>query len=93
VNFGSIKKMENMGLVPKTSIDPNAKCEIRVQAKYARKPFKTLEACNSKLLKLIHSDVSKLLSLLKMTSLDIVIYSYLKSKKKSLLGLRPIRLQ
>ena len=57
VNLGSFKKMANMGLIPKENIDPKTKCQICVQAKQPRKPFKSIEDFDSDLLQLIHSDV------------------------------------
>ncbi|KAJ6791386.1 Uncharacterized protein M6B38_244565 [Iris pallida] len=48
--------MMNLDLIPKTSIDDEHKCEICVQAKHTRLPFKSVYR-DSELLELIHSDV------------------------------------
>lgn len=51
-----MKRMMSLNLIPKFNIAPSARCEICVQSKFARKPFKSVER-SSKPLELIHSDV------------------------------------
>ena len=45
----------DLELVPKSSIDVKHKCEICVQAKQPKKPYKSVER-NSQLIDLIHRD-------------------------------------
>ena len=52
-------KMTNLGLLPKFGINKTLKCEICVESKFARKPFKSIER-SSELLELDHSDVCDL---------------------------------
>ena len=47
-----------MGLIPKMTSDEHNKCDIRVEAKYTKKPFKTVVARSSELLVLIHIDLA-----------------------------------
>ncbi|CAL5397431.1 unnamed protein product [Camellia sinensis] len=56
VNLGKIRKMMDLELVPKSSIDVKRKCEICVKAKQPKKPYKSVQR-NSQVLDLIHSDV------------------------------------
>lgn len=56
VNLAAIKRMMNLNLIPKTDLDVKNKCEICVQSKHTRLPFKSVDR-NSDLLELIHSDV------------------------------------
>ena len=46
----------DLNLIPKANIDFKHKCEICVQEKQPRKPYKPIVR-NTKLLELIHSDV------------------------------------
>ena len=56
VNLRKTRKMMDLELVPKSSIDVKRKCEICVQAKQPKRPYKSVQR-NSQLLDLIHSDV------------------------------------
>lgn len=56
INLMKIKKMMDLDLVPKSALNLKHKCEICVQAKQPKKPFKSVER-NTQLLELIHSDV------------------------------------
>ena len=56
VNYEKLKKMMNLNIIPKSSVDLKHKCEVCVQAKFSRKPFKPVKR-NTQLLELIHSDV------------------------------------
>ncbi|CAL5400680.1 unnamed protein product [Camellia sinensis] len=56
VNLGKIRKMMDLELVPKSSIDVKRKCEICVKAKQPKKPYKSVQR-NSQVLDLIYSDV------------------------------------
>ena len=55
----TIKWMMNLDLIQKFEINSKTKCEIYVQAKQPRKPFKSVET-KTKLLELIHSDMCDL---------------------------------
>ena len=57
VNLRSIKRMSNLMLIPKLDINHNSKCEVCVQSKQPRKPFKLVNFRDSQILELIHSDV------------------------------------
>ena len=59
VNYRSMYKMSNLGLLPKFDINKTHKCEICVESKLARKPFKSIER-SSELLELVHSDLCDL---------------------------------
>ena len=48
--------MSKLNLIPKSSHNPSSKCEICVQGKHTKKPFKSITR-NSEPLELIHSDV------------------------------------
>ena len=56
VNFGSIQRMIKLKLISNSSHDPSANCQICVQGKHTRKPFKSITR-DSQPLELIHSDV------------------------------------
>ena len=59
VNYRSMYKMANLGLLPKLDINETQKCEICAESKFARKPFKSIER-SSELLELVHSDLCDL---------------------------------
>ena len=59
VNLKTIKCIMILDLIPKFEINSKTKCEICVQAKQPRKPFKSVER-KAKLLLLIHSDICDL---------------------------------
>jgi len=48
--------MMHLNLILKLNIKDNDKCEICVEAKLPKKPFKTIDG-DSKILELVHSDV------------------------------------
>ena len=50
------KEMKQMSLIPNLTNSEHSKCEICVEAKHFKKPFKTVER-SSELLELIHSDL------------------------------------
>ena len=39
LNFGALKNMMNLELIPKHTIEKNFKCQVFVSAKQIRKPF------------------------------------------------------
>jgi len=59
VNLNTLKRMISLDLLPKLDISKKNKCEICIQAKQCRKPFKSVER-STKLLGLIHSDICEL---------------------------------
>ena len=56
VNFRSLQRMVNLGLLPKCSMNKVSKCEICTKSKYARHSYKSVEKSNE-ILGLIHSDL------------------------------------
>ena len=46
----------HLNIIPKLNIKDDEKCEICVEAKLPKKPFKTIDR-DSEILELIHSDV------------------------------------
>lgn len=56
VNFNSIKKLMHLNLIPKFDIKDHDKCQICVEAKQPRRPFKTIDR-DSEILELTDSDV------------------------------------
>ena len=56
VNYGTIQRMINKGLLPNHNIKERTKCEKCAQCKHTRKAFSNI-ARDSSLLELIHSDV------------------------------------
>ena len=59
VNFDTLRKLMNLGLLPKFKIDANHKCEICVESKLTRASFHNIER-STEPLELIHSDTSDL---------------------------------
>ena len=59
MNFSYIKKMVELSLIPKLSLENHGKCEVCVEFKTVKKSFKLVER-ESKLLNLIHSDLRDL---------------------------------
>jgi len=55
VNYKTLRKMINLEILPKFESD-NMKCQICVEAKYAKHPYKSIER-NSNPLDLIHTDI------------------------------------
>ena len=56
VNVAAIKRMKQIILIPNLTNSEYSKCEICVEAKQFKKPFKPIER-SSELLELIHSDL------------------------------------
>lgn len=58
VNYRSLYRMMNLGLLPKQNLNNNkrSKCEVCVESKYSRHSYKSVEKSNV-LLGLIHSDL------------------------------------
>ena len=59
VNFSYFKKMVELSLVPKLSLENLGKCEVCVESKTTKKSCKPVER-GSKLLSLIHGDLGDL---------------------------------
>ena len=59
VNFSYIKKMVDLSLIPKLSLDNLRKCESCIESKTTKKSCKSVER-EFKLLSLIHSDLGDL---------------------------------
>ena len=58
LNFGSIKRLRNMNLIPSISEETELKCPICVEAKHFKKPFKSISKRQTELLELVHSDLA-----------------------------------
>ena len=56
VNYNTLRRLINMECLSKFKIDPNHKCEICVESKFARTSFQSIER-SSEPLELIHSDI------------------------------------
>lgn len=56
INSDCMKRMMTLNLIPKICVNPSSRCEICVQAKFTRKPFKSVNRSTSAL-QLVHSDV------------------------------------
>ncbi|KAL8124691.1 hypothetical protein AgCh_012369 [Apium graveolens] len=56
LNFGALKNMMNLELIPKYTIEKNSKCQVCVSAKQIRKPFHNVVR-DSDLLDLVHTDI------------------------------------
>jgi hypothetical protein len=59
INSRAIKHLSNMNLIPEYKLD-TSRCEICVQAKQPRLPFKTVEEKGNSPLDLVHSDVCEM---------------------------------
>ena len=55
VNFASIKRPNHMKLISTVNVDNFTKCFVYVEAKYAKKPFKSVTSRQIILLELVHS--------------------------------------
>ena len=53
----SLKNLSNLGYIPKLNLEEIRKCEICVEAKFAKNSFHSIDR-NTELLGLIHSDLS-----------------------------------
>lgn len=58
MNVASLKRLRNMNLLPSVKIDSMSKCRACVEAKYTKLPFKVVNARQTDLLGLIHSDLT-----------------------------------
>ncbi|KAL0413818.1 UNVERIFIED_CONTAM: Retrovirus-related Pol polyprotein from transposon TNT 1-94 [Sesamum radiatum] len=58
VNYASIKRLNSMNLINASDLNESTKCDICVEAKFAKKPFKPLTVRSTELLELIHSDLA-----------------------------------
>ena len=47
-----------MRLIPNVNTDNCSKCDVCVDAKFAKKPFKSMTARKTELLELVHSDLA-----------------------------------
>ena len=56
LNFGALKHMMNLELIPKHVIEKKSKCQVCVTAKQTRKPFHNVVR-DSEMLELIHTDI------------------------------------
>ena len=56
MNVAAIKRMKQVSQIPNLTNSEHSKCEICVEAKHFKKPFKTVER-SFELLELIHSDL------------------------------------
>jgi hypothetical protein len=56
LNIASIKRLKQLNLIPSFSKTDFAKCEVCVEAKFAKKPFKSIDR-QTKVLELVHSDL------------------------------------
>ena len=59
MNLSYIKKMVELSLIPKPSVENHGKCEVCVESKTTKKSRKSVER-DSKLLSLIRSDLGDL---------------------------------
>jgi len=57
-NFALLKRLRNMRLIPNVNADNFSKCDVCVEAKFAKKPFKSVTARKTELLELVHSDLA-----------------------------------
>ena len=57
VNYRSLHRMVNLGLLPKFEIDLNHQCETCTKSKFARQSFKIVEERSNELLGLFYSDL------------------------------------
>jgi len=57
VNYASINKLKKMRLISNINTGNYSKCNVCVEAKFAKKPFKSITTRKTKLLELVHSDL------------------------------------
>ena len=57
VNITSIKRLKKWNLIPVVNVNEFSKCTICVEAKYAKKPFNSIENRKTILLELTHMDL------------------------------------
>ena len=58
VNYGSLKRLQTMSLIPNLNSNGHNKCEICVEAKHSRTHFRPVTSRQTELLELIHSDLA-----------------------------------
>ena len=58
VNSASILKLKTLGLISVDDSDSFPKCPSCVEAKFVKKPFKSITSRNSELLELVHTDLA-----------------------------------
>jgi len=58
VNFASLKRLRNMRLISNVNIENCSKCPVCVEAKFGKKPFKSITTRKTKLLELMYSDLT-----------------------------------
>lgn len=58
MNFAFIRRLKNLHLISTVNSDGNSKCNICVEAKFAKKPFKPIIIRSTKLLESIHTDLA-----------------------------------
>lgn len=58
VSFASIKRLQKLKLIFGVNIDNVSKYSVCVEAKYAKKPFKSVTSRQTTLLELAHSDLA-----------------------------------
>jgi hypothetical protein len=58
VNMASIRKLRNKHFINVSDKNNCSQCSICVEAKYTKKPFKSIMNRTTELLELIHSDLS-----------------------------------
>ena len=56
LNFGALKNIMNLELIPKHAIDKKSKCQLCVSVKHTRKPFHNVVR-DSVFLELVHTDI------------------------------------
>ena len=58
VNYALINKRRNMQLIPNINAGNCLKCDVCFEAKFAKKPFKSITTRETEVLKLVHSDLA-----------------------------------
>ena len=58
VNYASTKRLKNLKLIFAVNVDNASKCFVCVAAKYAKRPFKSVNSRQTILLKLVYSDLA-----------------------------------
>ena len=56
VNFDSVKRLKHLNLIPSFSKTDFSKCQVCVEAKFTKKPFKSVDR-QTEVLELVHSDL------------------------------------
>ena len=58
VNYASINNLKNMRLISNINTENCSKCDICVEAKFAKKPFKSITTRKNELLELMNLDLA-----------------------------------